>query len=294
MKRIIAFLAASFLLGIFSLHAAPVSESTALDIARKLFAAQPATKSQSDAVRLVWNGEDAATKAIHPAFYVFSRDGGGFVIIAGDDNVQPVLALSDRNAFKVEGMPENVRWWMERMKEYVRAAKSQSAEVRSRWSNLIDTKSAVSQELVSDEFLSSRTNEWSQNEPFNLKAPRVTGQADQSVTGCLPLAMAEILTWFGSPTYGTGTLEAYNYSYYADDNTGPWGYTIPGYTLSTEYDWTALKSLSTVTACMNASDEVKDNLSQLIYDCGVMLGAEFNSDIHGGTSASDSRVGSSS
>lgn len=290
MKRIIAFLAASVLFGIFSLHAAPVSESTALGIARKLFAAQPATKSQSDAVRLVWNGEDAATKAIHPAFYVFSRDGGGFVIIAGDDNVQPVLALSDRNGFKVEGMPENVRWWMERMKEYVRAAKSQSAEVRSRWSNLIDTKSAVSQELVSDEYLSSRTNEWSQNEPFNLKAPRVTGQADQSVTGCLPLAMAEILTWFGSPTYGTGTLEAYNYSYYADDNTGPWGYTIPGYTLSTEYDWTALKSLSTVTACMNASDEVKDNLSQLIYDCGVMLGAEFNSDIHGGTSASDSRV----
>ena len=276
-----------------SLQAAPVSSSRALEIAKRIFAAAPATKAGTGEISLFWDGEfDAvATKAAsQPAFYVFTRDGGGFVIIAGDDNVQPILGISETGRFATEGMPENVKWWMEHLKKYVRATRSQSPEIRSQWANLVDTRSAIPQDLISDEYVGSRTVEWSQNAPFNSKAPTVPGQADQSVTGCLPLAMAEILTWFGQPTQGTGELEGYTYGYYADDNTGPWGYSITGYTLTTEYDWTTLKSLSTVAACQGASDAVKDNLAQLIYDCGVMLGAQFNSGAHGGTSASDSRV----
>ena len=101
----------------------PVPASRALEMGRRILSAQPATKSGAGAVRIIWDGEtpDVTTKsaALPPAFYVVARDGGGFVIIAGDDNVTPVLAISDRNAFKVEGMPDNVKWWMDQLKSYL-------------------------------------------------------------------------------------------------------------------------------------------------------------------------------
>ena len=285
MKKIVTIIVAFFLLGGMALQAAPVSKSRALEVARKVFAARPATKAAGE-VKLLWDGEDIATKsAVQPALYVFTRDGGGFVIVAGDDNVQPVLALSDRNEFKVEGMPANVRWWMETMKASVRSASSQSASAREMWSAFVDTKSALSP--ITDEFLTSRTVEWTQGAPFNGKAPTLPGQSAQAVSGCLPLAMAEILTWFGSPTMGTGTLPDYQYSYYADDKSGPYGNTITGYTLSTTYDWVNIKGLYTSAEYSSASASLKDNVAQLVYDCGVMLQAQFSS---GATNASDSKV----
>lgn len=297
MKRIIAFLAASVLFGIFSLNAAPVSESTALDIARKLFAAQPATKSQSDAVRLVWNGEDAATKAIHPAFYVFSRDGGGFVIIAGDDNVQPVLALSDRNGFKVEGMPENVRWWMERMKEYVRSSSRQTQAVRDQWAALVGTKgdSQAVQGTVTDK-VEKLTPEWDQGNNdsyyfgqniFNAKCP-MDGET-YSVTGCVALSIAEILTCQSGlsgvdmPVSASGTVGGYMP---ASGFVAP-----PAYELGTVYDWENLRTLTDIAAVRQALQDEKtellDNLAQLTADLGAMVQANYSAN---GTSAVTSAI----
>ena len=293
MKKGLLLLAFAAFLGSASLQAAPVSSNQALDIAKRIFTTFPSTKAGTGEVRLIWDGEfnDVAIKvSVKPAFYVISRDGGGWVIIAGDDNVQPILGISETGSFATDGMPENVKWWMTLIKEYVRATRSQSPEIRRQWSKLTDTKSAVPQELISEEFLDSRTPKWQQSEPFNLKAPTLEHQADQAIAGCLPIAMAEILTWFGYPVQGTGDLASYSYNYYGDDHSGPYRHTITGYTLSTVYDWASIQPLTTVTACRRASDEVKDNLAQLVYDCGVMLGAKFKSNKGGGTTASDARV----
>ena len=293
MKKGLIFLAFAALFWSVALHAAPVTPDRALDIARGIFTRLPSTKAGTGEIRLIWDGEfadDNIKASVRPAFYVISRDGGGWVIIAGDDNVQPILGISETGRFVTDGMPENVKWWMTLMKDYVRATLSQSPEIRSQWSKLTDTKSAVPQEFISEEFLDSRTPQWQQSEPFNLKAPTLEHQASQAIAGCLPIAMAEILTWFGQPVQGTGDLASYTYRYYGDDHSGPYYNTISGYTLSTVYDWASIQPLRTVSDCRRASDEVKDNLAQLVYDCGVMLGATFKSNKGGGTSASDSRV----
>ena len=80
MKRIITIILAVILFGGLSLQAAPVSKSRAMDIAKKIFASQTATKAVGD-VKFIWDGEDIATKStLDPAFYVFTRDNGGFEI----------------------------------------------------------------------------------------------------------------------------------------------------------------------------------------------------------------------
>jgi len=46
-------------------------------------------------------------------FYVFGTENNeGFVIVAGDDRVTPVLGYSDTNGFSADNMPPNLQWWL--------------------------------------------------------------------------------------------------------------------------------------------------------------------------------------
>ena len=65
-------------------------------MARRVFGIS--TRSGAGQLHVVWDGKTAADTQ-DPAFYVIGRDGGGFVIIAGDDRVSPVLAFSDKGSF---------------------------------------------------------------------------------------------------------------------------------------------------------------------------------------------------
>lgn len=300
MKRIITVISAIVWLGGFTLQAAPVTPERAMEIGKRILSAQPATKAGTGEVRIVWNGEfpgEPATKAESPALYVVARDGGGFVIVAGDDNARPVLGLSYESPFKTENMPENVKWWMEGLKQYVRGSKTPSLETRQLWDALVSTKSALPGPF-SGEFLGSRTCQWSQGDPANDLAPTVSGQDSKAVAGCLPLAMAEILTWHGWPYAGTGTK---SYSYTSRNgqtvNVPAVGVydvstlTIPlGSSASDAGTWKALQSLDTYAKFLGCSGETRAKLSQLVYTCGVIVEAKYNSGTYGGTSAFSSNV----
>lgn len=293
MKKLFMLILAGVLVSGSLLQAAPVSSSRALDIAKKIFAAQPATKAAGD-VKLLWDGEEVATKGVQPAFYVFGRDGGGFVIIAGDDNVTPVLAISDRNEFKVEGMPENVKWWMERMKAYVRASAPQTPEIGAQWDKFVGTKAANAHITgeVTDK-VEKLTPEWDQGniDPyyfgsgihvFNKKCPM--DGTEYSLTGCVATALAELLTYQSGqagvdmPASASGTVGGY---------TPESGYVAPAaYSLGTTYKWSELRTLTNIAAVKAAVDAnntaLLDNLAQLMADLGAMVKASYSKD---GTSA---------
>lgn len=297
MKRIFLILFAVLLTGRMMLQAEPVSESRAREVAMKVLAAQPATKAAAADVKLIWDGEEAATKAaFNPAFYVFGSDRGGFVIIAGDDNVQPVLAISETSQFKVEGMPENVRWWMERMKAYVRSAAVPTPEARDQWAKFADTKSDPI--LENNPRLSGqvicRTPEWDQGnndnsyfgrQVFNAMCPLDGGI--RSVTGCVATALGELLTVLRAlypddmPTHASVTeLDGYSV---------PSGY-VPAaavgntYTLATQYYWSDLLTLANWEDILEklSNETLMDNLAHLLADLGAMVQARYSKS---GTSA---------
>ena len=48
------------------------------------------------------------------AFYIFNdKSGNGWVMVAGDDIAQPVLAYSPTGSFRTTQMPENLHYWLE-------------------------------------------------------------------------------------------------------------------------------------------------------------------------------------
>ena len=301
MKRKFLILLAALIAGSFFLQAEPVSESRAREIAMRVLAAQPATKATSGDVKLIWNGEDAATKAAaQPAFYVFGSDRGGFVIIAGDDNVQPVLAISETNEFMVEGMPANVKWWMDRMKYYVRSA-SADPEAKEQWAMFAETKSGpITPESSVTDKVERLTPEWDQGydddncygrHVFNTKCP-LDASSNLSITGCVATAIGEVLTCqsgiYGAsmPTRATGKAGGYS----VPEPYVSAGYVSPAlYDLGTEYDWSNLRTLTDEVAIKavvergsEADSALLDNLAQLLADVGAMAEAYYSSE---GTSA---------
>ena len=290
MKRLFSILL--LILCTLSLRAAPVSPGRALDIAKKIFAAQPATKAVGGSLHIVWDGEEVATKAAQPAFYVIARDGGGFVIIAGDDNVLPVLAISDRSEFKVEGMPDNVKWWMDRMKAYVRATTGQTPEVGEAWAAFTATKSGLipGGVTVTNEIL---TPEWGQELIYkeqiiyNSKCPVV--RDTNTLTGCVATAIGEVMTTLSGiytsamPASGSGTIEPYSVPSGYDHND----YTTAAteghpYVLGATYDWVNLRTLTDPAAIMQVVDEgntaLIENMNQLLADVGAVMHACYSID----------------
>lgn len=291
-------------------YAGPVSKEKALRVASKVFAAEPATKATagSDKLTVVWDGEFEKTKgATDPAFYVITREKGGFVIVAGNDNVQPVLGFSFENPFKVEDMPDNVRWWMEQIKAHSRSARYSTPEIGAMWARFEDTKASASpiSGTFTGEYLGSRTNEWNQTNPANYYCPDVAGQSYTAVCGCVPLAVAEIMSWFGTANISSASGTVPSYSYTSDNHASV---TIPAHELGTVYDWANLKALTTRNAFLQQINQytgafysyeemyqvlytgaakghvtltpLGEKLAHLVYDIGTLLQAKYNDGVN--------------
>lgn len=278
------------------LEAAPVTPGRALEIGKMILSSGQAKRGSGD-VSIVWDGEFTATRATEsPAFYVIARDGGGFVIISGDDNVRPVLAISEEGRFETEDMPENVRWWMERMKAYVRSVFVQTPVVRRQWEAFTQTRANETASVPNDEVtgkVEHLTPEWDQgnNDPyffgqniFNAFCP--SDEGGLCVTGCVATSLAEVLTTLSTlypsaqmPVRSTGTVGGYAVP---PDYVAPNAFRLGEY----DYDWVHLKDLKSwreiLTAVNKGETDLLENLGHLLADCGAIVEAMYTSQ---GTSA---------
>ncbi|MBR6868497.1 MAG: C10 family peptidase [Bacteroidales bacterium] len=285
MKKGLILFVLAVLFSSFPLQAAPVSSSKARDIAQKIFAAQNSARAAGPvSCKLLWDGESVggvATKAtVQPAFYVFSRDGGGWVIIAGDDNVPPVLGISTTGRFETENMPDNVKWWMDAMKAYVRSVKSQPQEVREQWMKFVGTKAANIKGDVTVK-VDRRTPEWDQGNNdmgygfkeyvFNCKCPEIDGNL--TYAGCVPVAIGELITYESGqvimPASASGKVGGYSV---------PSGAVAPAeYELGTVYDWATLRQLTDIETIKKTAEgsAIRQNLGQLLADIGAIVEAQY-------------------
>jgi hypothetical protein len=285
MMKKIAILFAAALFGQVLL-AGPVSPGRALEIGRTILDG-PATRGNPSEAYILWDGEFSGSKpSEHPAFYVIGRDGGGFVIISGDDRARPVLGLSETNRFETENMPDNVRWWMESMKAYVRKQAVPGNPVRVQWDRLLQTRAGDAHitgtvtgkvEHLTPEWDQGNNDQWLfKQQVYNKYCPRSNGNL--TITGCVATAVAEVLTTLSGlypddmPDRGTGTVGGYSVGS---------GYVAPQpYELTTVYDWAGLRTLKNAEAIRQALDngqsEVVDNLGHLLADCGAILRAAYS------------------
>lgn len=182
----------------------------------------------------------ATTASPSDAYYVFNNDAGGFVIIAGDDAVTPVLGYTSTGAFDAENLPDGLK---DLLKSYERQI---AALGNSYQANQTATRAAFTGEKLLN------TAKWNQMAPFNKYTP------NNHVTGCVATAGAIVMKHHGYPDKGTGSHS----------------YTWNGKTLTAnfehDYDWANMPAEYDGT-----NDAAFGGVARLMSDLGVAVEMQY-------------------
>lgn len=185
----------------------------------------------------------ATTASPSDAYYVFNNDAGGFVIIAGDDAVTPVLGYTSTGSFDAENLPDGLK---DLLKSYER-------QIAALGDNYVANQTATRAAFTGEKLL--KTAEWNQMAPFNKYTP------NNYVTGCVATAGAIVMKHHGYPAKGTGSHS----------------YTLNGKTLSAnfehDYDWASMPVKYDGT-----NDAAFDGVARLMADLGVAVEMNYAKD----------------
>lgn len=145
----------------------------------------------------------SATAAVAPDFYVFNDvQGKGFVLIAGDDCVTPVLGYSHTGELDQDNMAPALKAWLDGVSADIVAKRAggggvaPTAEGAAPTADDSDAPTVVVAPLVK--------TQWNQKAPYYDQTPLVDGR--QSMTGCVATALAQVMRYYQWPVTGTGSV----------------------------------------------------------------------------------------
>ena len=227
--------------------------------------ANPVGQATATAVATKFMGtNDLHLSATYPtnnniaAFYVFNT-ADGFVIVSADDCETPIIGYSREGRFDPNNVPIQMEDYLQDfiariqygIENHIEAdeATAKQWEMAKTTGKLNDSKStkAVAPLL---------TDKWNQGCLYNSLCPTMSGPCGHAEVGCVAVAMAQIMRYWGYPTTGWGTHS----------------YTNAGLTLSadfgnTTYDWEHMPDSLTE----NSSEAEIEAVATLLYHCGVSV-----------------------
>ena len=230
--------------------AQPVSEDQAASIALQFLSGSGSSmNAQSRGVQTLEVAYTAQTGSDND-FYVFNRQGGGFVIVSADERtVKPVLAYSFESSFDADNMSpaqEEILSGYRQQMDYARKNMAPSGYVLK---NSSPVGTVIVEPLVK--------TKWDQEEPYNKLCPTVDGR--KTSAGCVACAMAQVMNYWRWPERGHGShRNALDNTLYVDFN-------------ESVYDWDNMA----LTYTADSSQVKIDAVSKLIYDCGMSVDMDY-------------------
>lgn len=213
-------------------------------------------------------------------FYVYENaNGEGWVIVAANDVVTPVLAYSETGHFRTDNLPVNVKSWMGKYNKFIEKIEADgveaSEEAIEQWKNLRKAPRAVQATVVVGPLIKTT---WDQDDPYWNLCPG--SGSSKAYTGCVATAMAQVMKFWEWPVQGTGSHE-----YQPLDPNSTTGAKSKRYGKqsanfgATTYDWANMTnsysgSYTTVEATAVAT---------LMYHCGVATEMMYGNDADGGS-----------
>ena len=262
------------LAGMFScsISAKPVDVTTACRVATRFFAQKynRAPESLNPVVACTATlprGENSSV----PSYFIVNFESEGFVIVAGDDRVQPILAFSDEGAFITENIPDHIRFFLDGYAEEIQYL-IDNQEVtdditRLKWEVLLSDATPAPKdgegEVVVSPLLGD--NQWNQTKYYNNVCPAdATGNpayGGHAAVGCGALVMGQVMRYWRFPTTGTGS---HSYS----SNYG---------TLSANFGATTYhyENMPDKLTSANHPDSCVEAVATLLYHCGVAVNMNY-------------------
>lgn len=241
-------------------HASHVTPEQAKQLAMRFFGQTRAASPTGAAdIQLAYT----ASTSMHTqqaAYYVFNvANNGGFIIIAADDRVQPILGYADSGAFDYQSLPDAMRWIMTGYQRQIEAVERiqlpASKSIATSWEQMRNNRFPANAEKR----MKLETAQWRQEAPFNRYIP------NKKLVGCVGVAMSIIMKYHNHPQQGYGNLN--------------------GVDFNVHYDW---NSMRTDNYLLTTSTEAEENaVAQIMYHAAHSVLTDFG---QSGSSASEVRV----
>jgi len=197
-----------------------------------------------------------------PVYYIFDiNENKGFVIIAADDDVYPVLGYSFEGNYNDEKdkLPPNFSAWMDNYSDQIVYARENSlsadATISEKWSELtIFNPDPGNMDNVNPLL----TTNWDQGYYYNALCPVDNGGPGGHVyVGCVATAMGQIMKYHNYPDQGNGTHTYYCYPY--GSQTADFG--------ATTYNWSLMP---------NQLYSNNTEVATILYHCGVGVNMQYS------------------
>ena len=217
--------------------------------------------TRGGALAVAWDSSAlGATRSSNeaPTFYVVAPSSGqGFVVIAGDDAVTPILAYSTTySAPSAAVLPTNFVEWLKYVDSSVRNVRAKGVvaddATAQRWSEGYQPVNAIM----------LNTARWSQVAPYNNQCPLDDGA--HSLTGCTQTAVAIIMHHNRWPERAKGVTEPYT--------TLGKGIDVPARDLNHAYEWDNMLETYVEGEYNDAEAEA---VAVLMADLGYAFKAEY-------------------
>ncbi|MBR4561245.1 MAG: C10 family peptidase [Bacteroidales bacterium] len=203
-------------------------------------------------------------------YYVFNvSNGEGFVVIAGDDRVRPILAYSTTGKYNPNDVADGFQYTLDGFRkeiQYVREHNlSTTPDIEAEWRSVNETGSlnrggqtrAVVEPLCQ--------TIWNQNYPWNSQCPPCVdtlGNGGHVFAGCAATAMGQVMKFWDWPAVGNSS-HSYNPDGF-DPQTANFG--------ETEYHF----EMMPLALDSTSSEEEIYYVSQLLYHLGIALDMQYS------------------
>lgn len=206
-----------------------------------------------------------AASATENQYYVYENaNGEGWVIVAADDAIAPILAYSKTGQFRTDNMPLNIRKWLGKYDNFIKKVVTDgvvaSEEAQAQWKKL---RKGLPDDPAGTIVVGPLVQtQWDQGSPYNDMCP--SDGSSRAATGCVATAMAQVMKYWEWPVQGTGS-----HTYQPlDEETGK-ASTVYGQQTAnfgaTTYDWANMKKKHTT----KDTQAQKTAIATLLYHCGV-------------------------
>ena len=235
------------------------------------------------AVRMVLKESSEQTES---QYYVYENENGeGWVIIAANDAVTPILAYSETGHFRTDNMPSNIRHWMGNYDKFIKRIETEGVEAaeetRAEWKALRKGVRKAKATVVVGPLIQTQ---WDQDKPYNKLCPG-TG-TNKAYTGCVATAMAQVMKFWEWPANGTGS-----HSYKPLDVNEPYDFwENPNYstrypdTVSADFGKTVYAWENMQASYASLTPAYQQNaVATLMFHCGVATEMMYGNDADGGS-----------
>jgi hypothetical protein len=251
-----------------SVMAGPVDQLKAQKIGAKFLSTTAVGQKSADIqLHLV----SAAVERNGVDYYVFNVENGeGFVIIAGDDRVKPILAYSTTGKYNPNDVADGFRFTLDGFREEIQYVREHNLnatpDIVAEWKQVSETGSLNRGSQTRVVVGPLCQTHWHQNYPWNsqcpVSLPDTLGNGGHVFAGCVATAMGQVMKFWDWPDRGTGS-HTYHPNGYAQQ-TANFG--------ETDYHFELMPNVLDSTS---TEDEIYF-IAQFLHHCGIAVNMQYS------------------